>query len=150
MTSLKPKKKSSKASSLKKDSKKLTTTFVTLTSNEKYRLSLLYVISDFEDYNEFLKHKLFFDTRGVTKANNDSLAFYRRLTCLYQEFHVLAKSYSELVQNQDSFVYQQKELLNLLTKQTKQVALLSQKIINLIEEFKSANPLKDFNYDRKY
>lgn len=150
MTSFKPKSNSAKNVSSKSDQNKAKRIFITLTAKEQHRLSLLFVLSDFKNYNAFLKDKLFFDARALIKSKDDSFAFYSRLTCLYQEFHFLAQSYSELVQNQDTLVYQQKELLYFLIRQTKKLAFLSKKIVTLIQEFKALNPLKQTVNDSQY
>lgn len=150
MASLKQKVFSAKENSVKNNIDKSNRVFITLSPKEQRQLSHMFQQSDFTKFSEFLKDKLFFDAKSLIKSNNDSYAFYSRLTCLYQEFHVFAKSYSELVQNQDTLAYQQKELLYFLIKQTKKLAFLSRQIVNLITEFKSLNPIKPTIDDRQY
>lgn len=112
---------------------------ISLTADENARFLSLYEASRMDVMAHFITACVF--QKGITTVTIDkaTMDYYMRLTTLLSQFRAIGTNYNQVVKILYSNFSEKKAAANLykLEKQTAEMAVLCQKIIQLTEEFEA-------------
>ena len=110
-----------------------------LTDEENAKLLALYEASEMLNKAHFITSLLFSKEMKTVKLDKGTIDFYMRLTLFHSQFRAIGVNYNQVVKLLYHHFSEKKASFFLfkLEKQTKEMIIICQKIIELIEEFDS-------------
>lgn len=116
-----------------------------LTDRENAKLLALFEASGMTNKAKFIISVLFGKEIKTVKIDKAALDYYMRLTTLYGQFRSVGVNYNQIVKLLNSNFSEKKAAAYLykLEKQTAEMAVLCQKIIQLTAEFEAKHLKKD-------
>jgi hypothetical protein len=116
-----------------------------LTDRENAKLLALFEASGMTNKAKFIISVLFGKEIKTVKIDKAALDYYMRLTTLYGQFRSVGVNYNQIVKLLNSNFSEKKAAAYLykLEKQTAEMAILCQKIIQLTAEFEAKHLKKD-------
>lgn len=110
-----------------------------LTDEENEKLLSLFEISGMTNKAKFIISRVFNKEIKTIKIDKGTLDFYMRLTSFHSQFRAVGVNYNQVVKLLYAGMSEKKAAAYLykLEKQTAEMALLCQKIIQLTEEFEA-------------
>lgn len=116
-----------------------------LTDRENAKLLALFDASGMTNKAKFIISVLFGKEIKTVKIDKAAMDYYMRLTTLYAQFRSVGVNYNQIVKLLNSNFSEKKAAAYLykLEKQTAEMAILCQKIIQLTSEFEAKHLKKD-------
>ena len=110
-----------------------------LTDEENARLLSLFEASGMPNKAKFIISLLFGKEMKLVKIDKGTVDFYMRLTSFHRQFRSIGVNYNQIVKLLYKHFSEKKAaaFLYKLEKQTAEMAMLCQKIVQLIEEFEA-------------
>ncbi|KUJ56131.1 conjugal transfer protein MobA [Chryseobacterium aquaticum] len=110
-----------------------------LTDEENAKLLSLFEASGMPNKAKFIIFLLFDKTMKTVKIDKGTVDFYMRLTTFHSQFRAIGVNYNQIVKLLYSHFSEKKAaaFLYKLEKQTAEMAMLCQKIIQITEEFEA-------------